>query len=269
MSFKPLIQLNQRSFSFFSRRRRFFQNQSKFTQPVLSCSSSTTISSSPPLIFRSPIRSFFCPLFTAHETESPAALREILTTIGSNTGLTSAILGGISVSALLASSSITPAATVDHIHMFDFIDLSVIEKRGWGMSVAYPSLLVSTFLSLQNIVVSLCVSSYAWAIPLSKVPNFVKNHYMAIAAAGWLVVPNLAALAFGLLGLTENQWPAAVPFALAGFFALGLVSTTHTGLLLYSVYQLRKDYFLEKATQSSSHRRSPSQRKSSFKRLQK
>ena len=223
---------------------------------------STHLSTNP--IKERPVRSFFLPLTGIEMVTPPAVIREILTTIGTNTGITSAILGGVAVTGSMAGTTEKHPLETGPSILEALLHLDTFTQPGWGFIFAQPCLLTATFISLQNIMTSLCVATYAWALPLSQVPRFVRDHPWIIASCGWTVAPNLAFLSFGLVCITENSYPTLAPYGLGLFLGLGLSNCAQTYIFLRTTFRLRASYFDHLSTKSTSLQSTSSSKNTSF-----
>lgn len=197
---------------------------------------------SQPALPHHPLRSFFFPLYQVEGTMSNRELRDVVTTITSNTSLCSAIIGGVSVTALLATLGMGPPPEATSIfQVFDLVHPTYpYLERGWGRYLAHPLLLASTFTALQNMITSMMTQSYVWAVPISHVDVFMKKHTYSFAACGWLMVPSLGFLAMGLAAISEATFAVSPLFPVSALFLLGATSTLQTGVFLRTAYKLRK-----------------------------
>ena len=187
-------------------------------------------------------KAYLLPLHGIERMASPASIRDSLTLIGTNSGITSAILGGVAVTGLMARSNQQPPLQDSPSILASLSDPQVFLHPGWGDIFAQPLLLTATFISLHNIMTCLCVSSYPWALPLQKVPEFARLHAVAIGSCGWLVAPNLACLSSGLVCLAESSYPALAPYGIGLFLGLGVVNIAQSFLFLRSSFRLKREF---------------------------
>lgn len=161
-------------------------------------------------------------------------MRDSVVSITNSTALCSAILCGVSITAFLAIPTIETGEVLRESLLNEFVDPQ------WGRRWAPGLMLASSFFSLQTLMTSMVVSSYAKAIPLERMAEYVKTHRFELGMCGWMMGPSLATLSMGLVCLTEEWFPQTAPVSLLMLFCLGATNFYQTQKFLRTSYRLRK-----------------------------
>eukprot|EP00041_Stephanoeca_diplocostata_P031445 m.979310 g.979310 ORF g.979310 m.979310 type:complete len:296 (+) comp23961_c0_seq45:303-1190(+) len=209
-------------------------------------------------IMGTPLHRIFIPWATMIETVvSEEDIRASICQFSSHSGLLYALMATISTAGLLWE----PASPPDSMMVISSSGLSdsvsnltghspeetvlnpVRFGAGFVGDLTGPLFCVSTFLNIQGLMTSMLVLGRINCLPTGAVKSFVRNNNVTLHTLGWLLMPSVATLSMGIVGVVfiSHGEPTAT-IAVGGICSLGLLTSYQMVSLGYSTESLSEKY---------------------------
>lgn len=261
--------LGQRMFSA-STGDRDQERHTAITDQTKNCRPTATPGHPHDVSFLTTVKRGFYPWLSMVELVPPSEVRDRISAFSSHSGLLYALLASTSTVAVMWDPTNSPATAADLAEAIAGVHggslpaqphassagltgamtaLFGFDAAKLAMQAVAPLFCISTFFSLQGLLMSMLALGRVQVVPDEQVRRFVIENSTALHSTGWCLIPSVATYATGILcAVSVLHGEPTTTIAAVGLLGLGGYSTYQTFALGYSTERLSQQALAVRAS---------------------